>query len=115
MTTAKVVSLAGLNAVQLDLVQDHPGAVVHALQGDRQVAGPAEQPGDRAIVAVDRNRPHARPAPLPLGVTQFQGQYLTDWARVLAFVTLALIPAVAFYLVAERQLIAGLTAGSVKG
>jgi raffinose/stachyose/melibiose transport system permease protein len=52
---------------------------------------------------------------LPLGVTQFQGQYLTDWARVLAFVTLALIPAVGFYLVAERQLIAGLTAGSVKG
>ena len=52
---------------------------------------------------------------LPLGVTQFQGQYLTDWARVLAFVTLALFPAVAFYLVAERQLIAGLTAGSVKG
>lgn len=52
---------------------------------------------------------------LPLGVTQFQGQYLTDWARVLAFVTLALVPAVGFYLVAERQLIAGLTAGSVKG
>jgi raffinose/stachyose/melibiose transport system permease protein len=52
---------------------------------------------------------------LPLGVTQFQGQYLTDWAKVLAFVTLALIPAVGFYLVAERQLIAGLTAGSVKG
>lgn len=52
---------------------------------------------------------------LPLGVTQFQGQYLTDWARVLAFVTLALIPAVGFYLVAERQLVAGLTTGAVKG
>jgi raffinose/stachyose/melibiose transport system permease protein len=52
---------------------------------------------------------------LPLGVTQFQGQYLTDWAKVLAFVTLALVPAIGFYLVAERQLIAGLTAGSVKG
>jgi raffinose/stachyose/melibiose transport system permease protein len=52
---------------------------------------------------------------LPLGVTQFQGQYLTDWARVLAYVTLALIPAIAFYLVAERHIVAGLTAGSVKG
>jgi raffinose/stachyose/melibiose transport system permease protein len=52
---------------------------------------------------------------LPLGVTQFQGQYLTDWAKVLAFVTLALVPAVGFYLVAERQLIAGLTVGAVKG
>ncbi|HYH11660.1 MAG TPA: carbohydrate ABC transporter permease [Thermomicrobiales bacterium] len=52
---------------------------------------------------------------LPLGVTQFQGQYVTDWARVLAFVTLALVPAVGFYLVAERQLVAGLTSGAVKG
>ncbi|MBA3274737.1 MAG: carbohydrate ABC transporter permease [Chloroflexia bacterium] len=52
---------------------------------------------------------------LPLGVTQFQGQYLTDWARVLAYVTLALVPAVAFYLVAERHIVTGLTAGSVKG
>lgn len=52
---------------------------------------------------------------LPLGVQQFQGQYLTDWARVLAYVTLALVPAVAFYLVAERHIVAGLTAGSVKG
>lgn len=52
---------------------------------------------------------------LPLGVTQFQGQYLTDWARVLAYVSLAIIPAIAFYLIAERQIVAGLTAGSVKG
>lgn len=52
---------------------------------------------------------------LPLGVTQFQGQYVQDWARVLAYVSLALVPAIAFYLVAERQLVAGLTAGSVKG
>ena len=52
---------------------------------------------------------------LPLGVMQFQGQYSTDWARVLAFVTLALAPAVAFYLVAERQIIAGLTGGAIKG
>jgi len=52
---------------------------------------------------------------LPLGVTQFQGQYSTDWARVLAFVTLALTPAIGFYLVAERQIVTGLTAGSVKG
>jgi len=52
---------------------------------------------------------------LPLGVQQFQGEFMTDWARVLAYVTLAMVPAVAFYLVAERHLIAGLTAGSVKG
>lgn len=52
---------------------------------------------------------------LPLGIQQFQGQFGTDWGRVLAFVTLALIPTIGFYLLAERQIIAGLTAGAVKG
>jgi raffinose/stachyose/melibiose transport system permease protein len=52
---------------------------------------------------------------LPLGVTNFSTQYTTDTARILAYTTLAMIPALAFYLVAERQLIGGLTAGSVKG
>jgi raffinose/stachyose/melibiose transport system permease protein len=52
---------------------------------------------------------------LPLGIQQFQGQFGTDWGRVLAFVTLALIPTIGFYLLAERQIVAGLTAGAVKG
>ena len=52
---------------------------------------------------------------LPLAVTQFQQQFSTDWASVLAFVTLAMIPAILIYLLAERQIVAGLTAGAVKG
>jgi len=52
---------------------------------------------------------------LPLGIMQFQGQFGTDWARVLAFISLSLVPTIIFYLVAERQIIAGLTAGAVKG
>jgi raffinose/stachyose/melibiose transport system permease protein len=52
---------------------------------------------------------------LPLGIMQFQGQFGTDWARVLAFISLSLIPTIIFYLFAERQIIAGLTAGAVKG
>lgn len=52
---------------------------------------------------------------LPLGVTQFQGQHLTDWSKVLAYVSLALVPAIGFYLVAERQIVTGLTTGSIKG
>lgn len=52
---------------------------------------------------------------LPLGIQQFQGQFGTDWGRVLAFVSLALVPTVVFYLLAERQIVAGLTAGAVKG
>jgi raffinose/stachyose/melibiose transport system permease protein len=52
---------------------------------------------------------------LPLGIMQFQGQFGTDWARVLAFISLSLVPTIIFYLLAERHIIAGLTAGAVKG
>jgi raffinose/stachyose/melibiose transport system permease protein len=52
---------------------------------------------------------------LPLGIMQFQGQFGTDWARVLAFISLSLVPTIVFYLFAERQIITGLTAGAVKG
>lgn len=52
---------------------------------------------------------------LPLGVMNFSSQYNSDWARILAFTSLAMVPAVAFYVIAERQIVSGLTAGSVKG
>ncbi|MGV9770496.1 carbohydrate ABC transporter permease [Streptosporangium sp. NPDC003464] len=52
---------------------------------------------------------------VPLGVQQFQGQYSADWARILAYVVLAMVPALAFYAVAERRLVGGLTAGATKG
>jgi len=52
---------------------------------------------------------------LPLGIQQFQGQFSTNWALVLAFISLSLVPTIIFYLLLERQIIAGLTAGAVKG
>jgi raffinose/stachyose/melibiose transport system permease protein len=52
---------------------------------------------------------------LPLGIMQFQGQYGSDWSKILAFVSLALVPTIAFYLIAEKQIVTGLTAGAVKG
>ena len=52
---------------------------------------------------------------LPLGVTNFSTQYSADTARILAYTTLSLIPALFFYIIAERQLVGGLTAGAVKG
>lgn len=49
---------------------------------------------------------------LPLGVQRFQTtQYSADTASVLAYVILSMVPALAFYAVAERQLIGGLTTG----
>src|SRR5208283_3245524 len=53
--------------------------------------------------------------PWPLGIMQYQGQYGTDWGKVLAFVTLTLAPALIFYLMAQKHIIAGLTSGAVKG
>jgi raffinose/stachyose/melibiose transport system permease protein len=53
--------------------------------------------------------------PLPLGIQQFQSQYATDWARVMAYVTMLIIPAVIFYLFTERLIVTGLTGGELKG
>ncbi|TDD65249.1 carbohydrate ABC transporter permease [Actinomadura darangshiensis] len=52
---------------------------------------------------------------IPVGIQQFQGQYATDYALVMAYIVLAMVPAIAFYAIAERQLIGGLTAGATKG
>lgn len=52
---------------------------------------------------------------LPLGTMQFQGQYGQDLALISAFVALSSIPTIIFYFFAERQIVSGLTAGSVKG
>jgi raffinose/stachyose/melibiose transport system permease protein len=52
---------------------------------------------------------------LPLGTMQFQGQYGQDLALISAFVGLSAIPMIIFYLLAERQIVSGLTAGAVKG
>ncbi|WP_420038050.1 carbohydrate ABC transporter permease [Streptomyces sp. cg28] len=52
---------------------------------------------------------------IPVGVQQFQGQYSADTARVFAYLVLSMVPALAFYAVAERQLIGGITMGATKG
>jgi len=52
--------------------------------------------------------------PLPLGLTQFSTQYSQNTGAVLAYTSLAMIPALAFFLVAEKRIVGGLT-GAVKG
>jgi raffinose/stachyose/melibiose transport system permease protein len=63
------------------------------------------------LVMIDRDSLY----PWPLGIMQYQGQYGTDWGKVLAFVSLTILPALGFYLLAQKQIIAGLTSGAVKG
>lgn len=51
---------------------------------------------------------------LPLGVQAFSSQYSVDTAKVLAFTSLSMIPALIFFSVFERRIVGGLT-GAVKG
>jgi len=50
-----------------------------------------------------------------LAVTKLQGQYVTDWPKVLVVLTLSALPVVLLYLTMSKQFIRGLTAGAVKG
>ncbi|MFC4100575.1 carbohydrate ABC transporter permease [Paenibacillus xanthanilyticus] len=52
---------------------------------------------------------------IPLAVQKFFGQYLRKWDLAMAALTLSTIPVVAFFLLLQKHIIAGITAGSVKG
>lgn len=51
---------------------------------------------------------------LPLGITTFQGQYASATTLIMAYTSLAMIPALVFFLLMERRIVDGLT-GAVKG
>ncbi|HXT09264.1 MAG TPA: carbohydrate ABC transporter permease [Roseiarcus sp.] len=53
--------------------------------------------------------------PWTLGLMAYQGQYSTSWQLVLAFITLTILPAILMFLIAQRYIVEGLTAGAVKG
>ena len=53
--------------------------------------------------------------PLTLGIMQFRGQYAQDWGKIMAFVSLLLVPAAIFYFATQRYIVTGLTGGELKG
>jgi len=53
--------------------------------------------------------------PWPLGIMAYQGEYSSDWNLILAFITLTILPAIILFFLAQRHIVAGLTAGAVKG
>jgi raffinose/stachyose/melibiose transport system permease protein len=53
--------------------------------------------------------------PWPLGIMVYQGEYSTEWQLVLAFITLTILPTILLFLFAQKHIVAGLTAGAVKG
>ena len=52
---------------------------------------------------------------IQVGMKDFIGQYSTDWGLLMAAVVLSLIPVLIFFAAVQKNLISGLSAGSVKG
>ena len=50
-----------------------------------------------------------------LAVSRFQGQFTVDYGGMMASATLVLLPQLVIYAIFQRQVIAGLTVGAVKG
>jgi multiple sugar transport system permease protein len=53
--------------------------------------------------------------PLTLGLYNFVGRYTTQWEFLTASAFLALIPIIVLFLLIEKQLVAGIVGGAVKG
>jgi raffinose/stachyose/melibiose transport system permease protein len=50
-----------------------------------------------------------------LAVSQFQGAYSTDYGGMMAATTIILLPQLAIYAIFQKQVVAGITLGAVKG
>ena len=53
--------------------------------------------------------------PMTLAIYNFFGQYQSDWSLVSADIVLTILPVILIYLLAQRFIFSGLTAGAVKG
>ena len=51
---------------------------------------------------------------LPVGLTQFFGEYQTNWSALFAGLVITTLPLVILFLIATKQIVAGLTAGMGK-
>lgn len=52
---------------------------------------------------------------LSVGLTSFRGEYTIAWNEMMAAAVIFALPALAFFLLVQRYLVAGLAAGAVKG
>lgn len=52
---------------------------------------------------------------VPVAIALFRGQYQVPWGEILAAAVIATVPVVVIVLIAQRRIVAGLTAGAVKG
>jgi raffinose/stachyose/melibiose transport system permease protein len=52
---------------------------------------------------------------IPLATARFFGQYTISWNEAMAALVVTIIPVIAFYLAAQKYIVAGVAAGAVKG
>ncbi|GGG61788.1 carbohydrate ABC transporter permease [Paenibacillus radicis (ex Gao et al. 2016)] len=52
---------------------------------------------------------------VPVGITLFKGQFVTDYPKMMASMLIAIFPAMILYFAFSKQIIKGMVAGSVKG
>lgn len=52
---------------------------------------------------------------LPVGLTSFNGQYSVNYPQLMAAMSVTVLPVLAVYLAFSKKIIAGMTAGAVKG
>lgn len=52
---------------------------------------------------------------VPVGIALFSGQYESPWGEIAAATVIVTLPLVAMVLAAQKRIVAGLTAGAVKG
>lgn len=52
---------------------------------------------------------------LPVGLSEFQGQYSTDYTSMIAAVVITIIPSIIVYILLHKNIMEGMVAGAVKG
>lgn len=53
--------------------------------------------------------------PITLGMRQFDGQYGTQWGEMMAVACVCSLPVILIFIFAQKYIVSGVTAGSVKG
>jgi raffinose/stachyose/melibiose transport system permease protein len=51
---------------------------------------------------------------IPLAISNFAGAYVKQWDLILTAILMAMVPVVVFFLIAQKSIIKGMVAGSIK-
>ena len=52
---------------------------------------------------------------LPVGLTEFQGRYSTNYVTMIAAVVITVVPSIVVYILLHRNIMGGMVAGAIKG